>query len=103
MQGIILSGIYQHYKGRLYFVTHTFNYKGKNGDVESVYYYPLYEVSDGYGRSIDDFIEQAYEEDGVAVERFKLIMALPPEAKNILLYGSIVISTRGSSRKWCVR
>lgn len=99
----IKTGIYRHFKkGDLYFVEKTFPFKqsGKE-DVPSIYYYPLYEVSDGYGRSITEFAETV---DGVSVsngffggeaekktvKRFELVKELDPRYLKMLLPGSRV-------------
>lgn len=100
---VIQTGIYRHYKdGSLYFVEKTFTFKqsGKE-DVPSVYYYPLYEVSNGDGRSITDFtgsVESVSVSDGFlggeaerkTVKRFELVKELDPKYLRMLLPGSRV-------------
>ena len=108
----IETGIYKHYKeGKLYFVEKTFPFKqsGKE-DVLSVYYYPLYEKSAGYARSIADFNEMVHtnttreakigedeilgaDVEGKFVKRFELIRALNHTYLRMFLPGSRVVLT----------
>lgn len=108
---LIKTGIYRHFKkGDLYFVEKTFPFKqsGKE-DVQSVYYWPLYEVSNGYARSIVEFNDNVVitsknksiviEDDfpniqvlgqGVSTKRFELIKELDLKFLWVLLPGNTI-------------